>query len=83
MSQTRITSQSRRTLHVALALILFICLWAGWSDFDVQMSQNEVREGIRSTIRQLIQFSIQFAIPAAIIAFFVKEIIRWFRSRDV
>ena len=82
MGQSKITSHSRRTLHVALALILICCLWIGWSDFDAQMSQNEVREGIRSTIRQLIQFSIRFAIPAAILAFFFKEIIRWFRSRE-
>ena len=81
MSPEQTTSHNRLAKYVVLALILVLCLWIGWSDLDIQMSQNELRESIRSTIRRVIQFSIQFAIPAAILAFFAREALGWFRSR--
>ena len=77
----KVTSHSRKAVYFALALILILCLWIGWSDFDPQVSQDEIREGIRSTIRQSIQFAVQYAIPAAILGFFVKEALSWIRSR--
>ena len=77
----KVTSHSRRGVYFALALILILCLWIGWSDFDPQLSQNEIREGIRTTIRRLIQFAVQFAIPAAILGFFGKEALAWIRSK--
>ena len=78
----KVTSHSRLAVYFALALILILCLWIGWSDFDPRISQDEIREGIRSTIRQVIQFAVQYAIPAAILAFFVKETRAWIRSRS-
>ena len=81
MSPTNSEIQRKRALYVGLVLIFIVCLWVGWSDVDIPVSQDEVREGIRSTIRQLIQISIQFIIPAAILAFFVKEIRSGVRSK--
>ena len=74
-------SHSRGVVYFALALIMILCLWIGWSDFDPQVSQTEIRQGIRSTIRQLIQFAVQFAIPLSILGFFAKEALGWIRSR--
>ena len=81
MSRTRINSHRRGVVYVALAGILILCLWIGWSDLDIQMQQNELRESIRSTIRRLIQLAVQFFIPGAILAFFVKEASDWIRSK--
>lgn len=81
MSQAGPTRYSRLALYVGLTGIFVCCLWIGWSDFDVRMTQTEVRESIRFTIRQVIQFAVQFAIPIAILVFFIKEIIRWLQSR--
>ncbi|MEM8982363.1 MAG: hypothetical protein AAGC71_05015 [Pseudomonadota bacterium] len=66
---------SKPIVYIALIVVLIVCLWIGWSDTDLQMSQSDVREGIRSTIRQFIQVAVKFVIPAAILVFFAKEVV--------
>ena len=73
MNMPNPTPRSRLWLYVGLALVLFSCLWIGWSDFDPMIPQDEVREHIRSSIRWVIQVLIRFAIPFAILAFFASE----------
>ncbi|MEM1262755.1 MAG: hypothetical protein AAGH76_10195 [Pseudomonadota bacterium] len=81
MNQPEHARGSRLPLYAVLVIVLLACLWIGWSDVDLAMSQDEIRESIRSTIRRLLQIGIQFVIPAAILLFFVKEALRWLRSR--
>ncbi|MEX2963465.1 hypothetical protein [Microbulbifer sp. TYP-18] len=69
---------ARQILLYALLFITFsICVWVGWSDHEFikpEISQEEIREGIRYYIRRGIQVFIQFLIPLAILGYFGKKI---------
>ena len=71
-----ITKSNRRSyaLYIGLALVLLVCWWVGWRDYDPYLAQEAVRENIRATIRGLIQISIQYIVPIAILVFFTSEL---------
>lgn len=60
---------------------LVVLLWIGWSDADLQPSQDEVRTAIRATLRRGIQVLVQFVAPAALFAFLVREFLARVRRR--
>lgn len=70
------TKRHRRScaLYIGLALVLLVCWWVGWRDYDPYLAQEAVRENIRATIRGLIQISIQYIVPIAILVFFTSEL---------
>lgn len=82
MSSAGDAKKRHPALYIALVLVLIICLWAGWSDVKPQLSQDEIREGIRLKIRQTIQFIVQYALPVAILGFLAREAHGWFRSKS-
>ncbi len=73
---------NKKILNLILIIILIVCLWIGWGDFDFtqsDMTQQEIRDSIREHIRRAIQIAIQFVIPIAILGYFIKEL---FGKRD-
>lgn len=74
--------RSKLWLYAILALVLVVCLWVGWRDFDPRIPQNEVRENIQLTIRWGIQVLVQYVIPGAIVIFFAREALAKFRSKQ-
>ena len=65
-------------LYVFLILVLAICLWVGWSDYEfvkADVTQQEIRDSIRHYIRWTVQITIQFVLPIWIVSYFVKKII--------
>lgn len=52
---------------------LVVLLSIGWSDVDLQPSQDEVRTAIRSNLRRGIQVLVQFVAPLALLAFLARE----------
>ncbi len=75
-------SLPRGVLYLGLVLILFYCVWLGWSDFDPRIPQELVRNNIRSGIRSSLQVIVQYIVPVSIIAFFVREIMASRRSKQ-
>ncbi|MCD9004959.1 hypothetical protein LDO31_01660 [Luteimonas sp. XNQY3] len=63
----------------ALLAALVICLWIGWRDFDLWITQDAIREAIRVTIRRSAQVAVQFVAPAALAALLTRELRGWLR----
>jgi hypothetical protein len=83
MKTTDKTTLSKTVLYSSLLIILLICLWVGWSEFNPIIAQDVIRDNIRFTVRWAIQISIQYIVPVAIVIFFVKEIIASRRSKAI
>lgn len=82
MTPNDTSRRSKWWLYAILTVVLFACLWVGWSDFDPRIPQGEVRENIRHTIRWVIQVLVQYVIPAAILIFFGREALAKFRRKQ-
>ncbi|WP_153039181.1 hypothetical protein [Microbulbifer sp. Q7] len=64
--------------NVILFILLCVCLWVGWSDFQLvkpEVTQEEIRESIRFYIRTGFQIAVQYLIPLAILAYFGKKLL--------
>lgn len=64
--------------NIALLIVLGVCLWVGWSDFQLvkpEVTQEEIRESIRFYIRAGFQVAVQYLIPLAILAYFGKKLL--------
>lgn len=75
------------SMNVALAIILIICLWVGWSEYlfiEFETSKEEVRNEIRDSIgyyiRYWIQVIIKFLVPIAIIGHFISQLKNSFKN---
>lgn len=58
-------------------VVLIVCLWVGWSDYEFvkpQVSQEEIRESIRYSVRLVFQVAVQYVIPILIVGYFIREI---------
>ena len=65
--------------NILLLIVLGVCLWIGWSDFQLvkpEITQEEIRESIRFYIRSGLQAAVQYFIPAAILAYFGKKLLK-------
>ena len=65
--------------NILLLIVLGVCLWIGWSDFQLvkpEITQEEIRESIRFYIRAGFQVAVQYLIPAAILAYFGKKLLK-------
>lgn len=82
MTSTTTLSRIKPWLYVVLTLLLLVCLWIGWRDFDPWIPQEEVRESIRLSIRWAIQILVQYVIPGSILIFFGKEILAQIRTNQ-
>lgn len=59
---------------------LVLLLWIGWSDTDLYLPQDQVRESIRVGIRRGVQLLVQFVAPAVLVGFLVREAVLWARG---
>lgn len=82
MKNIRNTAAARAWYYFILALLLVICLWVGWRDFDPRIPQEVVRENIRWIIRSTVQILIQYIIPLGILIFFARKIVANKRSKQ-
>ncbi len=65
--------------NIVLLIVLGVCLWIGWSDFQLarpEVTQDEIRESIRFYIRAGFQVAVQYLIPLAILAYFGKKLLK-------
>lgn len=65
--------------NIVLLIVLGVCLWIGWSDFQLarpEVTQEEIRESIRFYIRAGFQVAVQYLIPLAILAYFGKKLLK-------
>ena len=65
--------------NILLLIVLGVCLWIGWSDFQLvkpEITQEEIRESIRFYIRAGFQVAVQYLIPAATLAYFGKKLLK-------
>ncbi len=72
------TSKKSVFKHLGLIVVLCVCLWVGWSDFELtkpEVTQEEIRESIRIYVRTAIQLAVQYFIPLAIVVYFGKKIL--------
>jgi len=64
--------------NIILLVVFCICLWVGWSDFQLvkpEVTQEEIRESIRFYIRTGFQVAVQYLIPFAILVYFGKKLL--------
>ena len=83
VTSTSTSRRSRLWLYVFLTFVLLACLWAGWRDVNLWVSQDAIRENVRTGVRWMIQLLVQYAIPGAITVFFGNEALAALRGKDV
>ena len=72
-----INSSNEVFKNIILVIILFLCLWIGWSDSLLvrpEITQEEIRESIRFYIRSGFQVAVQYFIPLGILAYFGNKL---------
>ena len=62
-------------------LALVACLWIGWADFDPNVPQDVVRQGIHEAPRRAVQLLVQFAMPIFLTGFLLAGLFGRLRGR--